>query len=163
MTASPHSGFKEPVVDCLETVHHNPRTSVDARASVLTRSHIMGDEIIEVIPVCAPWTALGKLKYKAKMQPGAVKKGKAVKEILERWKADSTKKGALDEHSRDTEKMWPREVELIKGMKPEEAFNCVPVGKVRVMMAGGGSGGGGSSKGGQGKGGKGGGKGAKKK
>ncbi|KAF4450825.1 hypothetical protein F53441_6096 [Fusarium austroafricanum] len=121
-----------------------------------------GDEILEIIPVCAPWNALGRYKYKAKLQPGATKKGKAVKEVLDRWKAASTKKGVVDENARDVERMWPREVELIKALKPEETFNVVPVGKVRVMMAGGTGGnasGGGSGKkgaGGKGKGGRGG-------
>ncbi|KAK2780394.1 DUF814 domain-containing protein [Colletotrichum kahawae] len=127
----------------------------------LVGTPLPGDEILEAIPVCAPWNAMGKFKYKAKLQPGAVKKGKAVKEVFETWKAVSTKKGVLDERSQDSEKMWPREVELIKALKPEEAFNCVPVGKVRVMMAGGSSGAGGA-KGQQGKGGRGG-KGSKKK
>ncbi|KAI5464562.1 hypothetical protein BGZ63DRAFT_401495 [Mariannaea sp. PMI_226] len=128
-----------------------------------------GDEILEIIPVCAPWNALGRVKYKAKMQPGATKKGKAVKEILDRWKAASSRKGVVDETSRDAERMWPREVELLKSLKPEETYNCVPVGKVRVMLSGGmasSSGGGGGSSGsgkkggggskGQGRGGKGG-------
>ncbi|KAJ0317308.1 hypothetical protein Brms1b_004985 [Colletotrichum noveboracense] len=127
----------------------------------LVGTPLPGDEILEAIPVCAPWNAMGKFKYKAKLQPGAVKKGKAVKEVFETWKAVSAKKGVLDERSQDSEKMWPREVELIKALKPEEAFNCVPVGKVRVMMAGGSSGAGGA-KGQQGKGGRGG-KGSKKK
>ncbi|TKA73208.1 hypothetical protein B0A49_04242, partial [Cryomyces minteri] len=43
-----------------------------------------GDDILEAIPVCAPWSALGTYKYKAKLQPGGQKKGKAVKEILAR-------------------------------------------------------------------------------
>lgn len=128
-------------------------TSLD----VLIGTPLVGDEILEAIPVCAPWTALGKLKYKAKMQPGPVKKGKAVKEVVERWKADTGKKGAVDETATDSERMWPREVELIKGMKVEEIVNCVPAGKVKVMMSGGGGGGSGA---GSGKG-KGGGKGAK--
>ncbi|KAF4335836.1 RNA-binding ous to eukaryotic snRNP [Fusarium beomiforme] len=110
-----------------------------------------GDEIIEIIPVCAPWNALGRYKYKAKLQPGATKKGKAVKEVLDRWKAASNKKGVVDENARDTERMWPREVELIKTLKPEETFNVVPVGKVRVMMAGGTGGNAGGGTGGSGK------------
>ena len=132
----------------------------------LVGTPLPGDEILEIIPVCAPWSSLGKFKYKAKMQPGATKKGKAVKEILDRLKMASGKKGVVDEQSNDKERMWPREVELIKALKPEEIVNCIPVGKVRVMMAGGtgGSGGGGSGGGkGVGKGGKGGkGKGSKK-
>lgn len=120
----------------------------------LVGTPLPGDEILEIIPVCAPWTSLGKFKYKAKMQPGATKKGKAVKEVLDRLRIASTKKGVVDEQCKDTQKMWPREVELIKALKPEEIVNCIPVGKVRVMMAGGTSGSGGGGAGG----GKGGGK-----
>ncbi|KAL6878116.1 hypothetical protein HDV57DRAFT_522228 [Trichoderma longibrachiatum] len=132
----------------------------------LVGTPLAGDEILEVIPVCAPWSALVRFKYKVKLQPGSVKKGKAIKEVLERLKTDSARKGVVDEAARDTEKMWPREVELIKGLKPEEIANCVPVSKLRVMMTGasGSGGGGGKGKGGgkgQGKGGKGG-KGGKK-
>ncbi|POR33294.1 Ribosome quality control complex subunit 2 [Tolypocladium paradoxum] len=152
-------------VDVLDADEAEKATPLD----VLVGTPLSGDEILEAIPVCAPWTALGKFKYKAKMQPGATKKGKAVKEVVERWKADSGRKGAVDEAARDTERMWPREVELIKGLKAEEVINCVPVGKVRVMMAGGsgGAGGGSGAKGkgsakGQGRGGRGGGKGSKK-
>ncbi len=93
-----------------------------------------------------------------------MKKGKAIKEIFDKWKLGSAKKGVVDESARDTERMWPREVELIKGLKPEESFNCVPVGKVKIVMAGASGGGDGSSKGGgQGKGGRGSGKGSKKR
>lgn len=102
-----------------------------------------GDDILEAIPVCAPWSALGKYKYKAKLQPGTQKKGKAVKEIVDRWSKSETIKGALDLTSTDRERVWPREMDLIKGWKPEECINCVPVSKVRVVMAGGSASGGG--------------------
>ncbi|KAL2158445.1 hypothetical protein VTH06DRAFT_4493 [Thermothelomyces fergusii] len=126
----------------------------------LVGTPLPGDEIVEVVPVCAPWNALAKVKYKAKLQPGQVKKGKAVKEIVERWKLAAAKKGVVDERSADVERMWPREVELIKALKVEEAFNVVPVSKVTVMMSGGMAGGGGGS-GGKGGGGGGGGGGQK--
>ncbi|OTB03936.1 hypothetical protein M426DRAFT_321236 [Hypoxylon sp. CI-4A] len=111
----------------------------------LVGAPLPGDEILEVVTVCAPYSALSRCKYKVKLQPGSQKKGKAVKEILEAWKTASTKKGVVDEKNEDKEKMWPREVELFKALKPEEVINVVPVGKLRVMMAGGG--GGGDSKG----------------
>ncbi|KAF4510041.1 hypothetical protein G6O67_001966 [Ophiocordyceps sinensis] len=142
-------------VDGLEGDEAEKATGLD----VLVGTPLPGDEMLEAIPVCAPWSALGRFKYKAKMQPGATKKGKAVKEVVERWKLDSARKGAVDEAARDTERMWPREVELLKGLKAEEVINCVPVGKVRVMMSGGGGGGGAKAKGGakgQGKSGRGG-------
>ncbi|KAL6902880.1 hypothetical protein GGI43DRAFT_433070 [Trichoderma evansii] len=119
----------------------------------LVGTPLAGDEIIEVIPVCAPWNALVRFKYKVKMQPGSVKKGKAVKEVLDRLKTDSARKGVIDESARDKEKMWPREIELIKALKPEEIVNTIPVSKVRVMLAGASGGDKGSSGGGKGKGG----------
>lgn len=136
-------------VDVLDPEEAEQVTVLDA----LVGTPLPGDEILEVIPICAPWNALVKAKYKVKLQPGATKKGKAVKEILERWKVAPTKKGVVDENSRDAARMWPREVELIKAIKAEEVINNVPVGKVRVMTWGGSSGGGGGGKG-TGKGGK---------
>ena len=101
---------------------------------------IKGDEILEAVPFCAPWAAMGNFKYKAKIQPGSQKKGKAVKEIIGRWLADSQAKGKVDEKAEDGERMWPREIELLKGWRMEEVNNVVPVGKIRVMMAGGSTG-----------------------
>ncbi|KAJ2895737.1 hypothetical protein MKZ38_006209 [Zalerion maritima] len=133
----------------------------------LVGTPLAGDEILEAVPVCAPLTALTRAKYKIKMQPGNTKKGRAVKDVLERWKLDSGRKGAVDDKAQDSERMWPREVELIKALRPEEVINIVPVGKVSVMASGaaggkgkGGGGGGGKGKSGSG-GGKGGGKGGK--
>lgn len=133
--------------DVLDEGEEEKMTSFEA----LVGMPLKGDEILEAIPVCAPWAAMGKYKYKAKLQPGAQKKGKAVKDILGRWVGDMTAKGKLDESSTDTERMWPREVELLKGWKVEEVTNTVPVSKVRVMMAGG-SAGGSANKGSQNKG-----------
>lgn len=140
-------------VEMLDEDEASQMTVLDA----LVGMPLPGDEILEIVPVCAPWNALGRYKYKAKLQPGATKKGKAVKEVLDRWKAAPNKKGVVDESARDSERMWPREVELIKALKPEETFNVVPVSKVRVLMAGGnsGGGGGGGKKGAKGKGGRG--------
>ena len=133
-----------------------------ANLDVLIGTPLPGDEILEAVPMCAPWSAMGRCKYKAKLQPGTVKKGKAIKEILTRWVGDVSQKGKVDEKSEDVERMWPREIELLKGWKPEEVTNTIPVGKVRVMMSGG-SAGGGASKGDKGKSGGGrGGKGSKK-
>jgi uncharacterized membrane protein YgcG len=137
-----------------------------------------GDEIVGAIAVCAPWAALGRYKYKVKLQPGAVKKGKAVKEIVGRWVSETTTGKVKKEFAEDVgisrveaERLRAREGELIKGWKETEIINTMPVGKVRIMTpgSGGGGGGGDKGKGGGGKGGKGGGgrggggKGGKKK
>lgn len=125
------------------------------------------DEILAAIPVCAPWAALGRYKYRVKLQPGAVKKGKAVKEIHGRWVAETTTGKVKKEHAEEAgidramaEKLRAREGELIKAWKDTEVINTIPVGKVRVMITGGGGDSKGKAKGG---GGKGGGKGGKKK
>ena len=146
-------------VDVLVEGEEEKTTGLDA----LVGAPLAGDEIIEAIPMCAPWTAMGKCKYKVKLQPGTVKKGKAVKEILTKWVGDLSQKGKVDESSADVERMWPREIELLKGWKAEEVNGTICVGKVRVMASGGmagGSGGGNRGKG-AGKGGRGG-KGSKK-
>ncbi|KAB8346022.1 hypothetical protein FH972_023074 [Carpinus fangiana] len=124
----------------------------------LVGTPLPGDELVAALPVCAPWASLARCKYKAKMQPGAQKKGKAVREILGAWAAAGQDRRALDERAEDVERIWPREIELVRAWKETEVFNVVPVSKVRVMMAGGS--GGGSAKGG-GKGQKGGGRGGR--
>ena len=122
-----------------------------------------GDELLAAIPVCAPWAALGNYKYRVKLQPGSTKKGKAVKEILHKWcVVDGGDRKRVDEMGEDGEKMWPREVELLRGWKDTEVINVVPVSKVRVMMSGGGAGASGKGGGGQTKGKARGGKGSKK-
>ena len=131
------------------------------------------DEVLAAIPVCAPWAALGKYKYRVKLQPGAVKKGKAVKEILGRWVSETTTGKVKKEQAEEAgislaqaEKIREREGELIKTWKDTEIVNTMPVGKVRIMGVGEKGGGGGGDSKGKGKGGnaKGGGaKGGKKK
>ena len=122
----------------------------------LVGTPLPGDEILEAIPICAPWSALAKYKYKAKMQPGQQKKGKAVREVLGKWVKDANDPKKIDYRSQDSEKIWPREAELIKGWKEAEIVGIVPVKSLRVMMAGGsdggvkGKGGKGASKGGRG-------------
>ena len=114
------------------------------------------DEIIAALPIVAPWSALAKYKYKAKLQPGSVKKGKAVREVVGRW-VEAGKMGprVVDVTARDREKVWPREVECVKAWRVEEVIGVLPVGKVRVVQgggAGGGSAAGGGAGGGGGKG-----------
>jgi hypothetical protein len=95
------------------------------------------DELVSAIPVCAPWSALSSYKYKAKIQPGSTKRGKAVKEVLSIWDHAGKDAKALDKSSQDVERIWPKEIELIRGWKETEVVGVVPVSKVRVMIAGG--------------------------
>lgn len=131
-----------------------------------------GDELLAAIPVVAPWTALSRQKYKIKLQPGNMKKGKAVREILGFWTSLATRgPKVLDENSRDREKVWRREVDLLKDWRVEEVVGYVPVKGCRIVQGGGlgggvgGAGGASKGKGGGSGGGKGkaGGKGGSKK
>ena len=121
------------------------------------------DEILAAIPVCAPSAALNRYRYRVKLLPGTVKKGKAVREIVGRWIAETAATGkAKKEYAEDAgislssaEKLSAREGELLKGWKDTEIINCVPVGGVRIAFPGGGGSGRGDGKKGS-KGGKGG-------
>ena len=118
-----------------------------------------GDEILDALVVCGPWDAIGsRCKWRAKLQPGTTKKGKAVREILDAWtmvitNEDKKKKQtntAGDQAASAEEKSYWREGELIKGIRQQEVIGIVPVGKCRVTVGGGNSknrGGGGASKG----------------
>lgn len=44
------------------------------------------DKIIDCVPIFAPWSALNKFTYKVKLQPGNLKKGKTVADIIEVFK-----------------------------------------------------------------------------
>ncbi|RKF77895.1 Ribosome quality control complex subunit 2 [Golovinomyces cichoracearum] len=101
----------------------------------LSRRPKKGDDLIEVIPVCAPISAMRDYKYKMKLQPGSLKRGKVAKEILSRWQLDGEKKGNVDEKSEDRERLWPRELELLKGLKIEEITGVIPVSKMRIMTS----------------------------
>lgn len=146
-------------IETLDDDESSSLTQLDA----MVGTPLPGDEILEAIPICAPWAALGKYKYKVKLQPGPQKKGKALREILGKWNKDVSDAKKIDQRSEDNEKIWPREAELIKGWKEAEVVGIIPVKQVRVMMSGG-AGGADKAKGGKG-GGKGGrgGKGSKKR
>ncbi|ETN39716.1 uncharacterized protein HMPREF1541_05942 [Cyphellophora europaea CBS 101466] len=124
---------------------------------LIVASPAAGDEVLAAIPVCAPWGALSRHKYKVKLQPGNLKKGKMVREVLGMW-AGLEKRGpkVVDEASRDKEKVWRVELERLKALRDVEVLGCVPVRGCRVVQGGGmlagatgnkGGGGGGKGKG----------------
>ena len=103
------------------------------------------------------------------MQPGTIKKGKAVRDILSKWNTIVTEgtnrnrsgSGEGEEAMLEDEKLRVGEGELIKAIREPEIIGVVPVGKVRVVMGQGEAGGKGRGGAGAGKG-KRGGKGSKK-
>ncbi|TKA46326.1 hypothetical protein B0A55_13261, partial [Friedmanniomyces simplex] len=124
----------------VETLDEEESAEHSKQLESLVGAPLPGDEMLEVIPVCAPWSALAKYKYKAKLQPGQQKKGKAVREILGKWVKDGGDGKKIDQKSEDRERIWPREVELVRGMREVEVVGVIPVKSVRVMMGSGGGG-----------------------
>lgn len=88
-----------------------------------------GDVLIDAIPTCGPYAAMARFKFKCKLQPGSTKKGKALRGVVVNWTS-----GPVDEKSGDKEIMWPRERELLKGLKDPELVSPVGVSKVKISM-----------------------------
>ena len=99
-----------------------------------------GDEILDALVVCAPWDAVGaRLRWRVKMQPGTVKKGKAVREILGSWgkSIGEREKRAKKDGGEELEKLIKRETDLVRGLRDVEVVGVVPVGKCKVVVSGG--------------------------
>lgn len=89
------------------------------------------DEILDIVPVFAPWAALSKYKYKVKVQPGSAKKTKSINEILNYFN-----KRKVDSSESDKEADWPREHELIKPLKEQELVPLFCVDKLKITVPG---------------------------
>lgn len=89
------------------------------------------DDIIDIVPVCAPWPALLKYKYKVKIQPGNAKKTKSMHEILHYFIARP-----IDASVTDKEMDWPAEHEVIKQLKEQDLILTLSMDKLKIMLPG---------------------------
>ncbi|KAL8728142.1 MAG: hypothetical protein Q9166_005592 [cf. Caloplaca sp. 2 TL-2023] len=129
-------------LDGLETINQTETESLeDIEAYVGTP--LPGDEILDALVACGPWDAIGtRCRWRAKIQPGSTKKGKAVREILATWTrviADREKKkrpgaGEGNEVMMQEEKIRAREGQLLQGIREVEVVGVIPVSKLRVVM-----------------------------
>jgi hypothetical protein len=86
------------------------------------------DVILCAVPVCAPYQVLSQYKYRVKLTPGSVKRGKASKQCVEMFlRGESDKKGVDDATKRDRE--------LIKLVNENEWVQSI-IGDVRITSAG---------------------------
>ncbi|KAI8988444.1 fibronectin-binding protein A N-terminus-domain-containing protein [Mycotypha africana] len=83
----------------------------------LTANPLPEDIIHFAIPVCAPYAAIQKYKYKVKLTPGSLKRGKAVKQAQSVFL--------------NLNEATAREKELIKGVPDMESINTM-MSKVKV-------------------------------
>lgn len=140
-------GKKEEEIRKIKFEERNQAPEDEAGESIdmdtLVGKPLPGDEILDMLVVCGPWDALGgKCKWRAKLQPGATKKGKVVREILGNWlslvaerekrKNFSTSQG--DAETATEERTESRESELLMGIKEQEVVGVVPVSNCRVVM-----------------------------
>ncbi|BFZ57941.1 hypothetical protein PYCC9005_004997 [Savitreella phatthalungensis] len=106
----------------------------------LVSTPLPGDVLIDAIPTCAPYAALQKCKYRCKLQPGSLKKTKALRPIVSAWIGVGEGKKppagglSLDESSTDRDRAWPRERELIKSLKDVQLTSCIGVSKIKVSL-----------------------------
>ncbi|KAF9153182.1 hypothetical protein BG015_003930 [Linnemannia schmuckeri] len=118
----------------------------------LTGKPLPTDILQFAVPVCAPYGALQKYKYKVKLIPGTMKKGKAVKTAINHFlvningnnssSSSSSERNAVEggglsgAELREAEaSLEAREKELIKMVKDEEAINAM-IGKSKVSAPG---------------------------
>ncbi|KAL8702072.1 MAG: hypothetical protein Q9224_000188 [Gallowayella concinna] len=102
-----------------------------------------GDEILDALVLCGPWDAIGtRCSWRAKIQFGSTKKGKAVREILTTWTRAITNRekkkrpgaGEGNEAMMAEEKTRRQEGQLLQGIREVEVVGVLPVSKVRVVM-----------------------------
>ncbi|KAG0045096.1 hypothetical protein BGZ83_009655 [Gryganskiella cystojenkinii] len=118
----------------------------------LTGRPLPTDILQFAVPVCAPYGALLKFKYKVKLIPGTMKKGKAVKTAINHFlmnvngnteptkpSATTTVEGGIGLSGAELKEaeaaLELRERDLIKMVKDEEAINAM-IGKSKVSAPG---------------------------
>ncbi|ORX67522.1 DUF814-domain-containing protein [Linderina pennispora] len=107
---------------------------------LLTPSPLAGDNLSFAIPVCAPYNSLSAYKYRVKLVPGVMKKGKASKMALSVFLAAADNNKPKSTHSADSQEaerlefetiLANREKELMKGVSDVEMIAQM-LGKVKV-------------------------------
>jgi len=100
-----------------------------AELGKLTGKPVSQDVILHAIPVCAPYSVLSQYKYRVKLTPGSVKRGKACKQSVEMFMHnEGGKKKQVDEGTR-------RDQALIKLVNENEWVQSM-IGDVRITSAG---------------------------
>ncbi|KAI9305340.1 fibronectin-binding protein A N-terminus-domain-containing protein [Cunninghamella echinulata] len=105
--------LKEENITMLDQEEIDSLTPLDS----LTANPLPDDILHFAVPICAPYQALQKYKYKIKLTPGSLKRGKAIKQAQMVFFKNS--------------EITTREKELIKGVPDMEAIN-VMMSKVKV-------------------------------
>jgi predicted ribosome quality control (RQC) complex YloA/Tae2 family protein len=103
------------------------------------------DIILFAVPVCAPYHVVSHYKYKVKLVPGTLKKGKAFKQAVELLtgrnapavsaSSGGDNKNSVTSTAADVAAANTREVELIRAVAEMDGINAM-VGGVKLQVAG---------------------------
>ncbi|KAJ2499451.1 hypothetical protein GGH96_003516 [Coemansia sp. RSA 1972] len=102
----------------------------------LTASPLPGDNLSFAIPVCAPYTSLSSYKYRVKLVPGTMKKGKACKIALSVMLAAADSNKPRSVHSQDADEAERLELETILANREKTLMKAVPETEMIAQMLG---------------------------
>lgn len=108
---------------------HDKKKNYETDLDVFVPFPLPDDILIEAIPICAPYLSMAKYKYKIKLQPGMMKKGKVIRNIMAYWN-----KLPVDIKCENKEKMFPKEKELIQSLRDSELLAPVYVSNIKTIL-----------------------------
>ncbi|KAJ2742695.1 hypothetical protein GGI20_004293 [Coemansia sp. BCRC 34301] len=102
----------------------------------LTAAPLPGDNLGFAIPVCAPYGALSQHRYRVKLIPGAMKKGKSCKMALTVMLAAADANKPRSTFSHDPEEADRLELAAILANREKELMKAVPETELIMQMLG---------------------------
>lgn len=106
-----------------------------AEISKLTSKPLPEDVILHAVPVCAPYSTLSQYKYRIKLVPGNMKRGKASKQCLEIFLQNHNAKSGKGKDVRNNDSTNDRYVDMIKAINDNEWVQAI-CGDVKISSAG---------------------------
>ncbi|KAJ2137165.1 hypothetical protein GGH17_001671, partial [Coemansia sp. RSA 788] len=147
--AAKNSTDPEPSADASEDVTEETEKRVDDEDEVpelpmehlnvldtLTASPLPDDNLSFAIPVCAPYTSLSSYKYRVKLVPGTMKKGKACKMALTVMLAAADSNKPRSVYSQDANEAERLELETILANREKTLMKAVPEAEMIAQMLG---------------------------
>ncbi|KAJ2859658.1 hypothetical protein GGH94_005981 [Coemansia aciculifera] len=102
----------------------------------LTSAPLPGDNLGFAIPVCAPYSTLSQYRYRVKLIPGAMKKGKSCKMALTVTLATADANKPRSTFSHDPEEADRLEMAAILANREKELMKAVPESELIMQMLG---------------------------
>ncbi|KAJ1859121.1 hypothetical protein LPJ57_006979, partial [Coemansia sp. RSA 486] len=103
---------------------------------MLTGTPLPGDNLSSAIPMCAPYSALSSCKYRVKLVPGSMKKGKACKMAVTVMLAAADGNKPRSVHSSDAAEAERLELQNILANREKELMKVVPEPEMIAQMLG---------------------------